>query len=104
MHKLDFPAFDWPIADFPQVKYPLEENVEYNRQQENKAIEMVRIRHLIAIHINEVWESRQWTLLVNGETFCTSGTAMQISLNGESRVLLQLDNEHFSFNIMLSCA
>ena len=41
MHKLDFPAFDWPIAEFPQVKYPLEENVEYNRQQENKSIQDV---------------------------------------------------------------
>ena len=34
IHKLDIPAFDWPIASFPRYKYPLEENVEYNRSQD----------------------------------------------------------------------
>ncbi|KAH8819131.1 4-aminobutyrate aminotransferase-like protein [Xylogone sp. PMI_703] len=34
IHKLDIPAFDWPQATFPLLKYPLEEHVE-----ENKAIE-----------------------------------------------------------------
>jgi len=41
-HKLDFPTFDWPIAEFPQVKYPLEDNKEYNRKQENRSIQDVR--------------------------------------------------------------
>ena len=31
IHKLDVPAFDWPIAPFPQLKYPLE---EYKRENE----------------------------------------------------------------------
>ena len=32
LHKVDFPAFDWPAAEPPRYRYPLSENVEYNRQ------------------------------------------------------------------------
>ena len=35
IHKLDVPALDWPIASFPRYKYPLEENVEYNKKQDD---------------------------------------------------------------------
>ena len=31
---MDIPAFNWPIASFPRYHYPLEENVEYNRNQD----------------------------------------------------------------------
>ncbi len=31
---MDIPAFNWPIASFPRYRYPLEENVEYNRNQD----------------------------------------------------------------------
>lgn len=31
LHKLDIPAFNWPAAEPPRYKYPLSENVEYNR-------------------------------------------------------------------------
>lgn len=34
MHKVDIPAFDWPAAKNPIYKYPLEDNVEYNRDQD----------------------------------------------------------------------
>ena len=34
IHKLDIPAFDWPQATFPLLKYPLEEHVEENRKAE----------------------------------------------------------------------
>jgi len=34
LHKADVPHFDWPMAPFPKYKYPLEENVDYNRQQD----------------------------------------------------------------------
>jgi len=34
IHKLDMPAFDWPSADPPAYKYPLEEHEEYNREAE----------------------------------------------------------------------
>ena len=30
LHKVDFPAFDWPAAEPPRYRYPLSENVEYN--------------------------------------------------------------------------
>ncbi|KAK4686089.1 hypothetical protein P7C73_g4046, partial [Tremellales sp. Uapishka_1] len=36
IHKVDIPAFDWPCAPFPQLKYPLEENVEANKSEEKR--------------------------------------------------------------------
>lgn len=38
IHKLDIPAFDWPQATFPQLKYPLEEHVEENAKAESDAL------------------------------------------------------------------
>jgi 4-aminobutyrate aminotransferase/(S)-3-amino-2-methylpropionate transaminase len=40
-HKLDIPAFDWPFAPFPKLKYPLEENVDYNKREEERCLEKV---------------------------------------------------------------
>lgn len=34
IHKIDIPSFDWPIAPFPKYKYPLEENVRENAQED----------------------------------------------------------------------
>ena len=44
LHKLDFPAFDWPAADPPRYKYPLAENAEYNRQQDEQSLADVRAK------------------------------------------------------------
>jgi 4-aminobutyrate aminotransferase / (S)-3-amino-2-methylpropionate transaminase len=41
LHKLDIPAFDWPQATFPLLKYPLEENIEYNKKVEQEALDDV---------------------------------------------------------------
>jgi len=41
VHKLDVPQFDWPEAPFPELKYPLEENVEANRAEEERCIAAV---------------------------------------------------------------
>ena len=41
IHKLDTPSLDWPIATFPQYKYPLEDNVEYNNLQDKKCLKEV---------------------------------------------------------------
>ncbi|KAG2212294.1 hypothetical protein INT47_001653 [Mucor saturninus] len=41
IHKLDIPAFDWPKATFPQLKYPLGEHVEHNKQVEAAALKEV---------------------------------------------------------------
>ncbi|KAK7742084.1 4-aminobutyrate transaminase [Cytospora paraplurivora] len=45
IHKLDIPAFDWPQATFPLLKYPLEEHVEENRKAEQDAL--AEVEHLI---------------------------------------------------------
>nr|CAD7408164.1 unnamed protein product [Timema cristinae] len=38
IHKIDIPAFDWPIASFPQYKYPLEENKRENEAEDKKCL------------------------------------------------------------------
>ncbi|KAI1375889.1 4-aminobutyrate aminotransferase [Hypoxylon crocopeplum] len=45
IHKLDIPAFDWPHATFPLLKYPLEEHAEENAQAE--ADSLAEVEHLI---------------------------------------------------------
>ncbi|KAK5702921.1 4-aminobutyrate transaminase [Elasticomyces elasticus] len=39
IHKLDIPAFDWPQAPFPALKYPLEQHVEENAAEEKRCLE-----------------------------------------------------------------
>lgn len=39
LHKLDIPAFKWPKAPFPSLKYPLEDNVDYNAKEEERCLE-----------------------------------------------------------------
>ncbi|KAJ5518033.1 Pyridoxal phosphate-dependent transferase major region subdomain 2 [Penicillium expansum] len=38
IHKLDIPAFDWPQATFPQLKYPLEDHVQENAAEEQRCL------------------------------------------------------------------
>lgn len=38
IHKVDIPAFDWPVAKFPKYKYPLEDNVKYNVQEDSDCL------------------------------------------------------------------
>ncbi|KAI9155667.1 4-aminobutyrate aminotransferase [Paramyrothecium foliicola] len=38
IHKLDVPAFDWPVAPFPQLRYPLEEHRQENRAEEERCL------------------------------------------------------------------
>eukprot|EP00929_Paragymnodinium_shiwhaense_P123350 TRINITY_DN970_c0_g1_i1.p1 TRINITY_DN970_c0_g1~~TRINITY_DN970_c0_g1_i1.p1 ORF type:complete len:560 (-),score=107.25 TRINITY_DN970_c0_g1_i1:310-1872(-) len=42
VHKIDVPAFDWPTAPFPCLKYPLEDNVEHNVAEEQRCLAEVR--------------------------------------------------------------
>ncbi|XP_064602101.1 4-aminobutyrate aminotransferase, mitochondrial-like [Liolophura sinensis] len=42
LHKLDFPGPNWPIATFPQLKYPLEDFTTENRAEEDRCLEEVR--------------------------------------------------------------
>ncbi|KAJ6225024.1 hypothetical protein RDWZM_003569 [Blomia tropicalis] len=41
IHKLDVPAFDWPIADYPKYIFPLEENKEFNKREDDRCLAMV---------------------------------------------------------------
>ncbi|KAJ5752049.1 4-aminobutyrate aminotransferase [Penicillium odoratum] len=41
IHKLDIPAFDWPQATFPMLKYPLEDHVQENAQEEQRCLQEV---------------------------------------------------------------
>lgn len=41
LHKLDIPAFDWPQATFPTLKYPLEEHAQENAQEEQRCLQEV---------------------------------------------------------------
>ncbi|KAI0166345.1 aminotransferase class-III-domain-containing protein [Xylariaceae sp. FL1272] len=45
IHKLDIPAFDWPQATFPVIKYPLEDHAEENAKAESDAL--AEVEHLI---------------------------------------------------------
>jgi 4-aminobutyrate aminotransferase/(S)-3-amino-2-methylpropionate transaminase len=38
IHKIDIPAFDWPQATFPKLKYPLEEHAAENTKAEEEAL------------------------------------------------------------------
>ena len=38
IHKLDIPAFDWPQAAFPHIKYPLSEHTTENAQEEARCL------------------------------------------------------------------
>lgn len=41
IHKIDIPSFDWPIAPFPKYRYPLEENVRENAQEDARCLAQV---------------------------------------------------------------
>jgi hypothetical protein len=38
IHKIDVPAFDWPIASFPRYRYPLEENQRENDAEDKRCL------------------------------------------------------------------
>ncbi|XP_012255847.2 4-aminobutyrate aminotransferase, mitochondrial [Athalia rosae] len=38
IHKIDVPAFDWPIASFPVYKYPLAENIKENQKEDQRCL------------------------------------------------------------------
>ncbi|XP_077867170.1 4-aminobutyrate aminotransferase, mitochondrial-like, partial [Saccoglossus kowalevskii] len=42
IHKLDLPAFDWPIAPFPRLKYPLNSHTADNEAEEMRCLGEIR--------------------------------------------------------------
>ncbi|AJR92450.1 Uga1p [Saccharomyces cerevisiae YJM1385] len=41
IHKLDFPAFHWPHAEYPSYQYPLDENSDANRKEDDRCLAIV---------------------------------------------------------------
>ncbi|KPM04624.1 4-aminobutyrate aminotransferase, mitochondrial-like protein [Sarcoptes scabiei] len=41
IHKVDVPAFDWPIADFPRYKYPLALNADENFKEDQRCLNKI---------------------------------------------------------------
>ena len=52
IHKLDIPAFDWPQAPFPHLKYPLEQYQKENAEEESRCL--AETEHLIQNFHNPV--------------------------------------------------
>ena len=52
IHKLDIPAFDWPQAPFPHLKYPLEQHIQENAEEEARCL--AETEHLIQNFHNPV--------------------------------------------------
>lgn len=50
IHKLDIPAFDWPQASFPALKYPLEEHAQENAREEARCL--AEVEELITSYHN----------------------------------------------------
>ncbi|PAV57340.1 hypothetical protein WR25_13737 [Diploscapter pachys] len=42
IHKVDIPAFDWPVAKFPRYKYPLDQNTKQNETIDNECLDDVK--------------------------------------------------------------
>ncbi|TDH68023.1 hypothetical protein CCR75_004381 [Bremia lactucae] len=41
IHKVDVPAFDWPVASFPKLKYPLDVHMAANEAEEARCLDEV---------------------------------------------------------------
>lgn len=41
IHKVDIPAFDWPVASFPKLRYPLEAHQAANEAEEARCLDEV---------------------------------------------------------------
>lgn len=52
IHKLDFPAFDWPVVPFPASRFPLEAHAAENREAEARSLEHVEA--LLRAHPDEI--------------------------------------------------
>ncbi|KAL9100173.1 MAG: hypothetical protein Q9163_004423 [Psora crenata] len=52
IHKLDIPAFDWPQAPFPHLKYPLDQHIQENAEEEARCL--AETEHLIQNFHNTV--------------------------------------------------
>jgi len=42
VHKVAVPAFQWPKLDFPNMKYPWEDNLLENQKEEDRVLEQAK--------------------------------------------------------------
>lgn len=49
LHKFDMPAWPWPVAPFPKLKYPLEDHVEENQEEEMRCLDQVRCNRILLL-------------------------------------------------------
>lgn len=73
IHKIDIPSFDWPIAPFPRLKYPLEEFVKENQQEEARCLEEVTLPRLLPPWERGAQSSSGTCVVVLGTDFRTEG-------------------------------
>lgn len=41
IHKMDIPAFNWPVASFPSYCYPLDQHHEENSKEDERCLSEV---------------------------------------------------------------
>ena len=81
IHKVDIPAFDWPAAEPPKYKYPLEDNVEYNKAQDDESLENVAA-------VIKQWQDEKGceTVAIIMEPVLCEGGDLQISADYAQRI------------------
>lgn len=42
IHKVDIPHFDWPVAPFPETRWPLNQYARENQEEEARCLEALR--------------------------------------------------------------
>lgn len=52
IHKLDIPQFPWPVAPFPYYKYPLEDNAEANKKEDERCLK--ELDHILSTYPRKV--------------------------------------------------
>ncbi|KAG2383630.1 hypothetical protein C9374_004301 [Naegleria lovaniensis] len=55
IHKVDFPSFNWPVCDFPQLKYPLEQYEAENKKEMDRVLEQVEKTIKLSHSPNSPW-------------------------------------------------
>lgn len=55
IHKVDFPSFNWPVCDFPQLKYPLSEHEVENKKEMDRCLEEVEKTIKLSHSTNSPW-------------------------------------------------
>ncbi|UZJ52338.1 hypothetical protein CBS101457_001658 [Exobasidium rhododendri] len=66
VHKIDIPAFDWPVCPWPDVKYPMSAHLAENAKAEEKSLAMVE-------ELIESWKSKSPVAAIVIEPIASEG-------------------------------